>query len=195
MTGLSNMREEQQPLVILDRDGVINRDSDEFIKSPDEFIPLPGSIESIANLCRAGFRVVIASNQSGVGRGLFTRETLERIHGKLRTEVEAVGGAISGIYFCPHRPDANCDCRKPKPGLLLQIAREFDCELDGVPTIGDSKRDLDAAAAAGATPVLVRTGNGRRTEKELDENCDVAVFDDLRAAAAAIISATRGAPA
>jgi len=184
------MREGQQPLVILDRDGVINADSDEFIKSPDEFVPLPGSIEAIAQLCRAGFRVVIASNQSGVGRGLFSLDTLELIHAKLRAEVAAAGGVIAGIFFCPHEPDANCDCRKPKPGLLRQIAAAFDCDLRGVPVVGDSARDLEAATAVDARPVLVRTGNGRTTERRLagdSRNREIAVYDDLRAAARAII--------
>ena len=189
------MREGQQPLVILDRDGVINADSDEFIKSPDEFIPLPGSIEAIGKLSRSGFRVVIASNQSGVGRGLLSLDTLERIHAKLRAEVEAAGGAVAGIFFCPHVPDANCDCRKPKPGLLQQIAAAFDCDLQDVPVIGDSARDLEAAIAIGARPVLVRTGNGRTTEKKLAENQKIAVYDDLRAAALAIIDDGAAIPA
>ena len=178
----------QRTLVILDRDGVINRDSAEFIKSPEEFIPLPGSLRAIATLCAAGFEVVVASNQSGVGRGLFSLETLERIHSKLRDEVEATGGVISGIYYCPHMPDDGCDCRKPKPGLLEQIANVYETNLDGVPVIGDSMRDLEAAIAAGAEPVLVRTGNGRRTELELDQDSGIPVYEDLAAAAAAIVA-------
>ncbi|MBT8443438.1 MAG: D-glycero-beta-D-manno-heptose 1,7-bisphosphate 7-phosphatase [Gammaproteobacteria bacterium] len=179
----------QRPLVILDRDGVINRDSPDFIKSPEEFIPLPGSLAAIAALCDAGFEVVIASNQSGVGRGLLSIETLERIHVKLRTETEAVGGVISGIFFCPHHPDDGCDCRKPKPGLFEQVSTTYRRDLHGVPTIGDSRRDLDAALAAGARPILVRTGNGRKTERELGADSDVEVYDDLSAAAAALIDA------
>lgn len=189
------MRKGQPPLVILDRDGVINADSDEFIKSPDEFIPLPGSIEAIGELCRAGFRVVIASNQSGIGRGLFSLDTLELIHAKLRAEVEAAGGAIAGIFFCPHEPDATCDCRKPKPGLMQQISAAFDCDLRGVPVIGDSARDLEAASAVGARPVLVRTGNGRATERRLAKNSAIAVYDDLRAAVRAIVDEAPGASA
>ena len=178
-----------RPLVILDRDGVINQDSPDFIKSPGEFIPLPGSLQAIASLSQAGFEVVIASNQSGVGRGLFSLATLERIHRKLRAEVEAKGGAIAGIYYCPHKPDDGCDCRKPKPGLLEQIAKVYHRNLDGVPVIGDSLRDLEAAIAAGAEPILVRTGNGRRTETKLGDESQITVFDDLAAAAAALVNA------
>jgi len=185
------MDQAHAPLVILDRDGVINRDSRDFIKSADEFEPLPGSIDAIADLCRAGYRVVIASNQSGIGRGLFTTETLGRIHGKLRESVEAAGGALSGIFFCPHKPDAGCECRKPGTGLMEQIAAAFERDLGGVPAIGDSMRDLEAAAAAGARPILVRTGNGRATERDLPPVSDIPVYDDLRAAADAILAADK----
>lgn len=186
------MSEKRRTLVILDRDGVINQDSPDFIKSPDEFIPLPGSLEAIAALCGAGFEVIVASNQSGVGRGLFSIETLEQIHVKLREEARAAGGMISGIFFCPHRPDDHCDCRKPKPGLFEQIAATYHRQLDGVPVIGDSMRDLDAAIAAGAKPILVRTGNGLKTERELVEDSGIDVYDDLAAAAAALIDACEG---
>lgn len=185
------MDQAHAPLVILDRDGVINRDSPDFIKSADEFEPLPGSIEAIADLCRAGYRIVIASNQSGIGRGLFTMETLGHIHGKLREQVEAAGGALSGIFFCPHKPDDGCDCRKPKTGLMDQISASFERDLHGVPAIGDSMRDLEAATSAGACPILVRTGNGRATESKLPAGGDIAVYDDLRAAADAILTADR----
>lgn len=180
----------RRPLVILDRDGVINQDSPDFIKSPEEFIPLPGSLQAIALLCEAGFEVVVASNQSGVGRGLFSLETLERIHEKLRCEATTKGGEISGIYYCPHKPDDGCDCRKPKPGLLEQIATTYDRSLSGVPVIGDSMRDLESAIAAGAEPILVRTGNGRRTEVKLRDDSKIRVYDDLAAAAAALVNAT-----
>lgn len=183
------MDQAHAPLVILDRDGVINRDSADFVKSADEFEPLPGSIDAIADLCRAGYRVVIASNQSGVGRGLFTIETLGHIHGKLRGLVEAAGGGLSGIFFCPHKPDDGCECRKPKIGLMEQIGAAFERDLNGVPAIGDSMRDLEAAAAAGARPILVRTGNGRATERDLPPASDIPVYDDLRAAADAILAA------
>ncbi len=183
---------DRQSIVILDRDGVINRDSPEFIKCADEFIPLPGSIEAIAELSNAGLSVVVASNQSGVGRGLLSLQALEEIHDKLRAAVEMAGGTLAGIFFCPHTPDDDCDCRKPKPGLLRQIAAAFDCELDGVPAVGDSARDLDAAVAVGAEPILVRTGNGRETERGLPADSTIPVFDDLRAATRDII-AGRGA--
>lgn len=174
-------------LLILDRDGVINRDSTEFVKSVDEWIPLPGSIEAIGTLSKAGYTVVIASNQSGLARGLFGRSDLRAMHRKLRRLVAAQGGRVDRIFVCPHGPECECDCRKPKPGLLHRIARHYDTSLDGVPAIGDSLRDLRAAAAAGAAPILVRTGNGRKTEASLpDDLRHVPVYDDLEAAAAAV---------
>lgn len=182
------MHDEQPKLVILDRDGVINRDSAAFIKSPHEWIALPGSIEAIAGLCRAGFRVVIATNQSGVGRGLFSEQILDDIHAKLEAAVLAGGGRISGVFVCPHLPEAGCDCRKPKPGLLNQIASAFDVALTGIPMIGDSLRDLEAAVAVGGQPVLVRTGNGHATEQRVKQAWRVRVYDDLASAADAIIT-------
>ncbi len=174
-------------LVILDRDGVINRDSDAFVKSADEWIPLPGSIEAIAALSAAGFTVTVASNQSGLARGLFDRSALRSMHRKLRRLVDAAGGRVDRIVVCPHGPDDGCSCRKPRPGLLHRLARHYDTTLDGVPVIGDSARDLEAARAAGATPILVRTGNGTRTESSLSGDlADVLVYDDLAAAAAAL---------
>jgi D-glycero-D-manno-heptose 1,7-bisphosphate phosphatase len=145
-------------LVLIDRDGVINRDSNEYIKSVEEWVPLPGSLEAIADLTRAGFTVAVITNQSGIGRGLFSEETLAAIHAAMRAAVEAAGGRLAGIFYCPHRPDAACDCRKPKPGLLLQAARRFGVPLDGVAFIGDKASDVEAAQAAGARPVLVGTG-------------------------------------
>ena len=185
------MHDKQPKLVILDRDGVINQDSRAYIKSPDEWIALPGSVEAIAALSRAGFRVVIATNQSGLGRSLFSAATLDDIHAKLEAAVQACGGQIDGIFVCPHLPDAGCDCRKPKPGLLEQIAQAFDCTVASVPVIGDSLRDLEAAMAAGGQPVLVRTGNGRSTEERLDKAWNVRVYDDLASAADAIIFGER----
>jgi len=177
-------------LVILDRDGVINRDSPDFVKSADEWLPLPGSIDAIAALSDAGFRVAVASNQSGLARGLFGRSALDAMHRKLRRLVAAAGGRIDRIVVCPHGPGDGCGCRKPAPGLYLRLARHYGISLDGVPAIGDSLRDLEAAAAAGATPVLVRTGNGRRTEASLPESLrDIAIYDDLAAAAAALTTA------
>ncbi|MDO9371674.1 MAG: D-glycero-beta-D-manno-heptose 1,7-bisphosphate 7-phosphatase [Gammaproteobacteria bacterium] len=166
-------------LIILDRDGVINYDSDEFIKSPDEWVPIPGSLESIARLNRAGYTVVVASNQSGVGRGLFDLSTLHQIHEKMQREVARVGGKVDAIFFCPHTPDDHCDCRKPKPGLLLDVAKKFACELTGVPAVGDSLRDIEAAQAVGAKPVLVRTGKGGEVVKSGKLPAGVEVCDDL----------------
>jgi D-glycero-D-manno-heptose 1,7-bisphosphate phosphatase len=181
--------EEHPRLVILDRDGVINVDSDAYIKSPEEWQALPGSLGAIRDLCGAGFEVVVATNQSGVGRGLFDGETLAAIHRRMRDAVQAAGGRLAGIYFCPHHPDEACDCRKPAPGLLRQVARDFARPLNGVPVVGDSARDLEAAVAVGARPILVRTGKGAGTEAALA--IDAEVFDDLAAAAAALIDEQR----
>jgi D-glycero-D-manno-heptose 1,7-bisphosphate phosphatase len=153
-------------LAILDRDGVINQDSAAFIKHPDEWVALPGSMEAIARLSRAGWRVVIASNQSGVARGLFSMDTLNAIHAKMRREAAQAGGAIDAIFVCPHGPDDGCVCRKPKPGLLLDIARRYDIDLKNVPAVGDSLRDLQAASHAGCAPWLVLTGNGEKTRNQ-----------------------------
>ena len=154
-------------LVILDRDGVINRESNEFVKTPDEWIPLAGSIQAIASLSEAGYTVAVASNQSGVARGLFDRKALRAMHRKLRRLVSSAGGHIDRIVVCPHGPDDGCACRKPKPGLLYRLGRHYRTDLAGVPVIGDSLRDLEAAERAGARPILVRTGNGRKTERAL----------------------------
>lgn len=175
-------------LLILDRDGVINRDSPDFVKNVDEFRPLPGSIEAIASLSRAGYTVTVASNQSGLARGLFDRKALRAMHRKLRRLVAAVGGRIDRIVVCPHGPDDGCDCRKPAPGLLLRLARYYGVSLAGVPAVGDSLRDLEAARASGATPVLVRTGNGRKTEAALPGSLRrVQVYDDLADVARALV--------
>lgn len=175
-------------LLILDRDGVINRDSAQFVKNTDEFQPLAGSIDAIATLHRAGFTVAVASNQSGLARGLFNRHSLRAMHRKLRRLVASSGGRIDRIVVCPHGPDDGCRCRKPAPGLLLRLARHYRVSLDGVPAIGDSLRDLEAARAAGATPILVRTGNGRSTEASLPAALrDIEIFDDLASAASALV--------
>ena len=172
-------------LVILDRDGVINQESDAYIKTPEEWIPLPGSLEAIARLHRNGFKVVVASNQSGVARHLFSLDTLAAIHGRMKREVEAAGGKIDSIFFCPHGPKEACDCRKPKPGLLKQIAERYGVRLQGIPMIGDSERDLQAARAVGGRPILVKTGNGLKT---LEEDHDVEEsYEDLAAAAAQLV--------
>ncbi|HUO43988.1 MAG TPA: D-glycero-beta-D-manno-heptose 1,7-bisphosphate 7-phosphatase [Burkholderiales bacterium] len=150
-------------LVILDRDGVINYDSDLYIKSPDEWRPIPDSLEAIARLNQAGWRVVVASNQAGVGRGLFDMATLAAIHDKMHRAVMQAGGRIEAIFYCPHARDSDCNCRKPKPGLFEDIARRFNTDLTGAPAIGDSLRDLQAAAQVQAQPILVMTGKGRKT--------------------------------
>lgn len=172
-------------LLILDRDGVINRDSAGFVKSPGEWLPLPGSIAAIADLSRAGYTVTVASNQSGLARGLFGRNALRAMHRKLRNLVAAEGGRVDRIVVCPHGPDDSCNCRKPKPGLLSRLARHYNTTLDGVPVVGDSLRDLQAAASAGAVPILVRTGNGRKASRKLPAALrGVRIYDDLAAFAA-----------
>ncbi|WP_324779344.1 D-glycero-beta-D-manno-heptose 1,7-bisphosphate 7-phosphatase [Thiobacillus sedimenti] len=150
-------------LIILDRDGVINFDSDQFIKSPDEWRPIPGSLEAIARLTREGWRVVVATNQSGLARGLFEMATLNAIHAKMHKAVAQAGGRIDAVFYCPHAADMNCGCRKPKSGLFEEIAARYGRDLHGVPAVGDSLRDLLAAASVGARPMLVRTGKGEKT--------------------------------
>lgn len=150
-------------LIILDRDGVINHDSDAYIKSPDEWRPIPGSLEAIARLTKAGYRIAVATNQSGVGRGLFDLATLSQIHEKMQQAVAAAGGRIDAIFFCPHPADSNCGCRKPKPGMIVEILRRFDARADSVFVVGDALRDLQAAASAGCRPILVLSGKGRAT--------------------------------
>ena len=174
-------------LVILDRDGVINHDSDEYIKSPDEWVPVPGSIEAIARLNHAGYTVTVATNQSGIARGYFDISTLNAMHEKMHLLVNQAGGHVDGIFFCPHSPADNCNCRKPLPGLLLQIARRFSTSLENVAFIGDSHSDIEAARLAGAIPILVRTGKGTITEKKLAESSTIPVFDDLSQAVSSIL--------
>lgn len=166
-------------LVILDRDGVINYDSPSFVKNPAEWVALPGSLEAIARLSQAGWRVVIASNQSGLARGLFNMETLNAIHAKMRLELAQLGGHVDSIFICPHGPDDNCECRKPKPGMYLDIARRYDVSLGNVPAVGDSLRDLQAAAEAGCTPWLVLTGNGQKTHESNQLPPGTHIADDL----------------
>lgn len=173
-------------LVILDRDGVINLDSDQYIKSPEEWKPIAGSLEAIARLTQAGYRIAVATNQSGIGRGLFDMATLNAMHDKMHKAVSQLGGRIDAVFFCPHAQDSGCACRKPRPGMLLEIAERFDMALAGVPVIGDSLRDLQAAAEAGARPILVLTGKGEKTLKAggLPEGTEV--HADLAAAAQAL---------
>jgi D-glycero-D-manno-heptose 1,7-bisphosphate phosphatase len=175
-------------LVVLDRDGVINRDSDQFIKSPEEWRPLPGSLEAIARMNHAGFRVVIATNQSGVGRGLFEMATLNAIHEKMHRALALVGGHVDAVFFCPHTADALCECRKPKTGMLKEIGVRFGVDLTGVPCIGDSLRDLTAAEAAGAQPILVLTGKGEKTLREGSFPGNTVIFPDLAFAASALLA-------
>ena len=150
-------------LVILDRDGTINQDSDQYIKSPAEWKPIPGSMEAIARLTQGGWRIVVATNQSGIARGLFDMATLNAIHAEMHRAAIQAGGRIDAIFFCPHAADSNCECRKPKPGLLREISSRLGVELPGVPMIGDALRDVQAAAAVGAKPWLVLTGKGKQT--------------------------------
>lgn len=175
-------------LVILDRDGVINRESDAYIKTPEEWIPIPGSLAAIGRLTKAGFTVVVASNQSGLGRGLFDQQALNAIHARMQAELAKAGGRLDGIYYCPHKPEVHCDCRKPKTGLFQQIAAHYRMDMRGVPAIGDSARDLAAAKAAGARPILVKTGRGLETLKQMP---DVEVYADLAAAADHLLAETR----
>ncbi|MGH8283877.1 MAG: D-glycero-beta-D-manno-heptose 1,7-bisphosphate 7-phosphatase [Gammaproteobacteria bacterium] len=178
-------------LVILDRDGVINSESDAYIKSPDEWLPIPCSLDAIARLHRGGFAVVVATNQSGVGRGLFDLAMLKTIHQKMTAAIEAAGGRLDGVFVCPHHPDAHCECRKPKPGLFKQIAERFRVSLHGVPIIGDSLKDIEAAENVGARPILVRTGYGEHTWRNLADKQRVEVFADLAAAATHLLQEAR----
>lgn len=170
-------------LIILDRDGVLNEDSDAYIKSPEEFIVIPGSLEAVVRLNQAGYRVVVASNQSGLARGLFDYTALQAIHDKLFRLVKEAGGHIDALLFCPHGPDDDCACRKPRPGLLHEISQRLGTGLDGVPVVGDSLRDVQAAQAVGAHPYLVRTGKGARTLAAARGLDGVPVFADLAAVA------------
>jgi len=181
-------------LVILDRDGVINQDSVNFIKNPNEWIPITGSLEAIALLNQSGFRVAIATNQSGVSRGLFDMATLNSIHDKMHRELAVVGGRIDAIFYCPHAADEHCHCRKPDTGMLEAIGKRFSVDLKGVPAVGDALRDLQAFANAGCQPILVRTGKGEATlaasiqdsDKALPENTWICA--DLAEAAQRIIA-------
>jgi D-glycero-D-manno-heptose 1,7-bisphosphate phosphatase len=173
---------DRQKYVLMDRDGVINEDSPDFIKSPEEWIPLPGSLEAIALLHNHGFKIIVISNQSGVARGLFDAATLDAIHAKMTALAEAQGGKIERIYVCPHGPEDGCECRKPKPGLLLDFARDYQTDLHNLPFVGDALRDMQAALAAGAWPLLVKTGKGQKTLTDHPE-LSIPVFENLHAAA------------
>ena len=175
-------------LIVLDRDGVINHDSDHFIKSPEEWRAIPGSLEAIARLNQAGYRVVVATNQSGVGRGLFGMTMLTSIHEKMFKALAQVGGRIDAVFYCPHAADSNCDCRKPRPGMLEQIGSRFGVDMKDVPAIGDGLRDLQAAHAVGARPILVLTGKGDRTLAGGNLQAGTVVFPDLAFAATALLA-------
>ena len=177
----------RQRYIILDRDGVINEDSDDYIKSPEEWIPIPGSLEAIARLEHAGYSVAVATNQSGIARGLFTERDLNAMHMKLHQALARLGAHIDLIAWCPHGPGEGCGCRKPSPGLYRQLASRWQVELAGMPVVGDSLRDLQAAVSVGARPLLVRTGKGKKTEKQLQEIGNVPVFDNLEQLVAALL--------
>ena len=175
-------------IIVLGRDGVINEDSDDYIKSPDEWQPIPGSLAAIARLHRANWRVVVATNQSGVARGLFDLDTLMRIHEKMHRAVRDAGGLIDAVFFCPHVPADDCLCRKPKPGLLFDIANRLRIDLTAVPSIGDSLRDLHAAQSAGARPILVRTGKGASTLADPCLDPTIPVYRNLASAVEALLT-------
>ena len=174
-------------LVILDRDGVINFDSAQFIKSPAEWKPIPGSLEAIARLNQAGYRVVVATNQSGVGRGLFDMDTLNSIHEKMHKALFSVGARVDAIFYCPHAADSDCLCRKPKPGMFRRISSTLNIDLKGVPAVGDSLRDLQAGAALGCQPMLVLTGKGEKTQAEGNLPEGTRIFADLASCVDALL--------
>lgn len=178
-----------EKLVILDRDGVINQDSDFYIKSVEEWIPIPGSLEAISKLNHAGYRILVATNQSGLSRGLLSIEDLNLMHRKMRRELSVHGAQIEAIFFCPHTPAARCKCRKPLPGLLEDISRRLEVDLRGVPMIGDSIGDIRAAKAAGAIPILVRTGKGVRTIADYGQELgSISIYTDLSAATDSLLA-------
>jgi D-glycero-D-manno-heptose 1,7-bisphosphate phosphatase len=178
----------QVKLIVLDRDGVINYDSEQFIKSPDEWRPIPGSLEAISRLNHAGFRVVVATNQSGLGRGLFDMATLIAINDKMHKALAQIGGRVDALFYCPHTADSACECRKPKPGMLIEIGNRFGVELTGVPCVGDSVRDLQAAAAVDAQPILVLTGKGEKTLRDGVFPTNTVIFPDLAFVATALLA-------
>lgn len=176
-------------LIVLDRDGVINHDSDAYIKSEEEWQPIDGSLEAIARLNHGGYTVVVASNQSGLARGYFDVETLSSMHRKMDEMLSKIGGQVDAVFYCPHGPDDGCACRKPKPGMLLEIGQRFNVSLKDVIFIGDSIADIKAASNANAQAVLVRTGKGVKAEKIIQAECkaDIPVYDDLASAVTAIL--------
>ncbi|ASJ23573.1 D-glycero-beta-D-manno-heptose 1,7-bisphosphate 7-phosphatase [Laribacter hongkongensis] len=175
-------------IVILDRDGVINHDRDDFVKNSLEWVPLPKAAEAIALFSQAGWRVVVATNQSGIGRGLFDMHALNAMHEKMHHLISKAGGRIDAVFFCPHKPEAGCSCRKPAPGMVLEVAERFSVKPESLWLVGDSLRDLEAVAAVGGRAILVRTGKGRKTEAAGNLPAGTPVFDDLHAAAEWLIS-------
>lgn len=184
-------------LVILDRDGTINEDRDDYVKSPDEWVPIPGALEAIARLHQAGWHVAVATNQSGLGRGLFDMYTLNEMHVKMNGLLAPLGGRVDAVFFCPHAPEDQCSCRKPLPGLFTDIGRRYGLDdLRGVPAVGDTLRDLQAASAAGCTPHLVRTGKAAALDEAglqalRDQVPGLRVHADLAAFADTLLSAER----
>lgn len=170
-------------LVILDRDGVINEDSPEYIKSPEEWHAIPGSLDAIARLNKAHIKVAVATNQSGIGRGYYHLNMLEKIHAKMTAELKNAGGHIDALFFCPHHPDDHCECRKPKPGLLLQISKYLNIHLSEAVMIGDAKRDMEAAITAGAKGIFIH-----HTHQILFPDKNIPVFSDLSQAVEAILN-------
>jgi D-glycero-D-manno-heptose 1,7-bisphosphate phosphatase len=173
-------------LIVLDRDGVINYDSTAYIKSPEEWRPIPGSLNAVARLNQAGFHVVVATNQSGIGRGILDMAALNAIHAKMHQALAQAGGRVDAIFFCPHAADDNCRCRKPKTGMFEDIAHRLNTSLAGVPMVGDSSRDIEAAAAVQAAPVLVLTGNGKKTQRAGKLPPATRIYADLAAAVDAL---------
>ncbi len=187
-------------LVVLDRDGTINEDRDDYVKSADEWVPLPGALAAIARLYQAGWHVVVATNQSGLGRGLFDAYTLNEMHAKMNALLMPLGGRVDAVFFCPHAPEDDCRCRKPRPGLFEDIGLRFGVDMAGVPAVGDTLRDLQAASAVGCTPHLVRTGKAARLDEAglqalHDQVPGLTVHADLAAFADALLASERRRPA
>lgn len=182
-------------LIIIDRDGVINEDSDDYIRSPDEWLPIPGSLEAISRLNRAGYIVAVATNQSGLARGYFDTTDLSAMHRKMELLLQEHGGHIDAIFYCPHGPDDGCSCRKPKPGLLKEIGKRFQARMEDVYFIGDTVSDLKAAVAANVKPLLVKTGKGEKTQQKLKGNgfSKVPVYENLYAAVEAVLDDSKQA--
>jgi len=174
-------------LIILDHNGVISQSSSTFIKTPDEWIPIPGSVEAISRLTHNGYRVVIATNQSGIGRGLLDIKTFNAINDKMHKVINQAGGRIDAIFFCPHTGADKCHCRKPATGMFEEIMQRYGVDLKNVPAIGDSLRDLQAAIAIGATPILVLTGKGQTTSTNVEIPPNTQIFDDLEKVVDALV--------